>query len=200
MHDYAIFGHDRAAVGRWLGFAAILIAGGISQMLTYAFTLTGIQAFTKATITTGIIYLFLHWLFNKYAWKIPILKLPDLNGTWNINGKTLDEEGNIIYKWHGTVGIEQTWKQLLIHLQTSQSQSNSYTATLSKRHGPTGGWLLSYSYKNEPEVTVSHELNPHSGYCEIELDIKLTNGNASYFNSRGRRTFGVMKLERKQDD
>lgn len=200
MHDYAVFGHDRVVIGRWLGFASIVLAGGIAQLLTFANQLTGWSAFTKATITTGLIYVGLHWIFNKWVWKIPLFEIPDLNGKWLLSGQTLQEDGSVKYYWDGEIGIEQNWKQILIHMKTQNSQSNSYTATLSKRYGPTGGWLLSYSYKNEPEIEQSHELNPHKGYCEIEIDKNLTIGKASYFNSRGRRTFGVMKLTKEQHD
>lgn len=196
MHDYAVFGHDRASIGRWLGFAAIAISGGIAQILAMASNLTGLDAFTKATITTGIVYLGLHWLFNKYIWKLPYFEIPNLNGTWQLIGQTLNDDGTTKYDWNGAIGVEQTWKSISIHLKTQSSQSESYTATLSKRVGPTGGWLLSYSYKNEPELEQSHELSSHKGYCEIEFDRELSIGKASYFNSAGRRTFGIMHLKR----
>lgn len=200
MHDYAVFGHDRVVIGRWLGFASITIAGGIAQLLAYANEHTGLDAFAKATITTGIVYLALHWIFNKWVWKIPLFEIPDLTGRWVLTGETLQEDGSVKYNWDGEIGIEQNWKQILIHLKTKKSQSYSYTATLSKRHGPTGGWLLSYSYRNEPELEQSHELSSHKGYCEIELDTKLTMGKAAYFNSGGRRTFGVISLKREIND
>jgi len=196
MHDYAIFGHDRAAIGRWLGFGAIIISGGIAQLLTMANNLTGLDAFTKVTITTGLIYFALHWIFNKWIWKITFFEVPDLNGTWEVKSKTLEEDGSTRFEWEGVIGVEQDWKKISFHLQTINSQSNSYTATLSKRYGPTGGWLLSYSYRNEPELEQSHELSSHKGYCEIEFDKELTVGRASYFNSAVRRTFGVMDLTR----
>lgn len=197
MHDYAVFGHDRAAIGRWLGFISIAAAGGISQMLAIASDLSGIDAFTKATITTGIIYFALHWVFNKWIWKVWFFNVPDIGGTWEIVGQTLKEDGSTRFDWGGTIGVEQTWKAISIHLRTEKSQSQSYTATFSKRFGPTGGWLLSYSYKNEPELEQSHELSSHKGYCEIEFDKDLRIGKASYFNSAGRRTFGIMNLRRK---
>ena len=198
MHDYAIFGHDRAAIGRWLGLASIFLSGSIAQILIYANALTGIDGFAKATVTTGIVYFALHWAFIKYAWEIPYLDIPDLNGMWEIQGETLNEDGTTKFEWNGEIGIEQNWKQILIHLKTEKSQSNSYTATLSKRYGPTGGWLLSYSYKNEPELEQSHSLNSLKGYCEIEFNKELSFGRASYFNSAGRRTYGVINLKRKK--
>ncbi len=198
MHDYAIFGHDRAAIGRWLGVISIAVAGGASQFLAIANNLTGMDAFAKATVTTGLVYFVLHYLFNKFAWKIPFFEIPNLNSTWLLKGQTLNEDGTVKFDWEGEVDIEQTWKTFLLHLRTKNSQSESYTATLSRR--PKGGWLLSYSYRNEPGLEQSHELASHKGYCEIEFDKRLNVGKASYFNSGGRRTFGIMTLERASND
>lgn len=199
MHDYAIFGHDRAMVGRWLGVASILIAGGIAQLLLGAYQWTGIEAFSKATVTTAAVYFVLHWVFNNLVWKLPIFEIPNLSGTWNLKGQTLDEDGGIKYDWDAQVGIEQTWKDIIIHQKTSNSQSYSQTATIEKQHG-LGGWLLSYSYRNEPVTEQSHELNAHKGYCQIEFDTAITKGDASYFNNNGRRTFGTMQLEKVKND
>lgn len=164
--------------------------------MAIANNLSGIDAFTKATIATGIVYFLLHWIFNKWVWKISFFEVPNINGTWELKGQTLNDDGTTKYDWEGSIGIEQTWKNIQIHLKTKNSQSESYTATLSKRFGSTGGWLLSYSYKNEPEIEQSHELNSHKGYCEVEFNKELTVGKASYFNSAGRKTFGVMNLKR----
>lgn len=196
MHDYAIFGHDRSNIGRWLGLGAIIIAGGFVQFFAWANSITGWEAFTKSSVTVGTIYFFIHWLFNKLAWKIPFFSIPDLNGTWKVEGITLDENGNAKFNWEGELGITQDWKNIVIHLKTKNSQSQSYTATLSKRHEPRGGWLLSYSYKNEPELEQRHEINPHKGFCEIEIDENLKKAKAAYFNSNSRRTFGIMNLSK----
>lgn len=194
MHDYAIFGHDRANIGRWLGILSLSIAGGISQLLMYATTITGWKIFTTGTITTGFVYFLLHFWFTNYAWKFNFFSIPNLNGSWKVKGKTLDENGDIKHSWQGELGITQNWNKILIHLKTKNSQSNSYTATLLKKHKPCGGWLLSYSYRNEPKLEQAHELNSHKGFCEIEIDEQLTKATADYFNSSGRRTFGTMSL------
>lgn len=197
MHNYAIFGHSRAAIGRWLGVSSIVLAGGISNFISWFNDLTGFQAFFGASITTGIVYFILHFIFDKYAWKIPFFKIPNLNGIWDVKGQTLDEEGNIKYEWNAKVDIEQTWENIIIYLKNeSSSASQSYTATISKIPGTCSGWLLSYSYKNEPKAEQMHELNSHKGYCEIELDKDILTGEADYFNSNGRRTFGKMILKR----
>lgn len=199
MHDYAVFEHNRATIGRWLGVISILISGGISQLLIEIYSLTGLEAFAKATIATGVIYFILHWLFNKYIWKLPLFQIPDLSGKWKLEGQTLNEDGTVKYNWDANIGIEQTWEKIIIKLKTQNSTSYSQTATLEKQHG-FGGWLLSYSYKNEPKTGQCHELNSHNGYCQIEFNKEITKGNASYFNNNGRRTFGIMNLIKEQND
>lgn len=199
MHDYAVFEHNRATIGRWLGVISILISGGISQILIEIYSLTGLEAFAKATIATGVIYFILHWLFNKYIWKLPLFQIPDLSGKWKLEGQTLNEDGTVKYNWDANIGIEQTWEKIIIKLKTQNSTSYSQTATLEKQHG-FGGWLLSYSYKNEPKTEQCHELNSHNGYCQIEFNKEITKGDASYFNNNGRRTFGIMNLTKEQND
>ena len=88
MHSYAIFDHDRSKVGRWLGVAAILLAGAAAQFFAWLQDLSGIDAFTRAVITTGAVYFCADWVFNNYFWKIGFFKIPDLNGTWIIEGET----------------------------------------------------------------------------------------------------------------
>lgn len=199
MHDYAIFGHDRTIIGRWLGVASIAISGGMSQLLLSAYSWTGVEAFTKATITTAMVYFILHWIFNKYIWKLSFFEIPNLSGKWHLKGQTLNEDGAIKYTWDADINIEQNWKEIIITLKTKSSQSYSQTATIEKRHG-FGGWLLSYSYKNEPKTGQFHELNAHKGYCQIEFDKDIAKGDASYFNNNGRRTFGIMILEKVIND
>jgi len=196
MHDYAVFGHDRAVIGRWLGVVSILGASVIAQILSFASSTSGWEVLSKSTITTGAVYFALHWVFNKWAWKFPFLDVPDLNGKWLVESKTLSEEGEIRWQWNGVIGIEQDWKQIVIHLDTETSESLSYTATLMKRNSPIGGWLLSYSYSNESRLEVTHELASHKGYCEVVIDKELKVGKANYFNRNGRNTFGVMTLTR----
>lgn len=114
-------------------------------------------------------------------------------------GQTLNEDGGVKYNWDADINIEQNWKEIIVTLKTKNSQSYSQTATIEKRHG-FGGWLLSYSYKNEPKTEQYHELNAHKGYCQIEFDKDITKGDASYFNNNGRRTFGIMQLDKVVND
>ncbi len=195
MHDYAVFNHDRTQIGRWLGVASITGAGAIANFSSLISPFTGLGSVLEASLGTGVIYFLLHLLYSKFVWKLPFNKIPNLNGKWKAEGKTLSEDGSKPkYEWPALIEIEQNWKQIVIRLSTKQSQSESYTATMSKRTGPSGGWLLSYSYKNEPEVEHAFELNKHQGFCEIQFNDDMSIGKAAYFNNNGRRTFGSMKL------
>lgn len=200
MHDYAIFGHNRSTIGRWLGVASIICTSVISSFISWFNQLELLPMITSVAVTTSAVYFLFHLIFNKYGWKNTVLKLPNLNGVWKVIGFTLDENSNVKYNWEAEIDIEQTWEHLVICQKTKNSRSNSYTATLSKLGGTNGGWLLSYSYRNEPNANQFHELNSHKGFCEILLDKELKTGDASYFNSNGRRTFGTMKLERISND
>ncbi|WP_421289151.1 pancortin-3 [Aeromonas veronii] len=198
MHDYAVFGHSRATVGRYLGFLSVILTGLISSVILWLHQVEGLSFMSVATVSTAAIYFALHWVFNNYVWKkVPLLKIPDLNGVWSVRGETLSEDDGVIkYNWEAEIDIEQTWEKISINLKTKQSSSESYTATLAKKSGTRGGWVLHYSYSNSPDASQFHELNSHRGYCEVIFDKELTSGEAAYFNSNGRRTFGKMYLTR----
>ncbi|QNF18593.1 Cap15 family cyclic dinucleotide receptor domain-containing protein [Aeromonas jandaei] len=197
MHDYAVFGHSRATIGRYLGTASVILTGLVSSIALWLSQFDGLMFMATATVSTATLYFILHWLFNNLAWKIPFFKIPDLNGVWLVRGETLSEEGGVVkYNWEAEIDIEQTWEKISINLKTKQSSSESYTATLAKKSGTRGGWILHYSYSNSPDASQFHELNSHRGYCEVLFDKALTSGEAAYFNSNGRRTFGKMYLTR----
>ncbi|MNU86881.1 hypothetical protein [Aeromonas media] len=198
MHDYAVFGHSRATVGRYLGSLSVILTGLISSVILWLHQVEGLSFMSVATVSTAAIYFALHWFFNNYVWKkVPLLKITDLNGVWSVRGETLSEDDGVIkYNWEAEIDIEQTWEKISINLKTKQSSSESYTATLAKKSGTRGGWVLHYSYSNSPDASQFHELNSHRGYCEVIFDKDLTSGEAAYFNSNGRRTFGKMYLTR----
>ncbi|MCS0540328.1 hypothetical protein NXY55_10055 [Aeromonas veronii] len=197
MHDYAVFGHSRATIGRYLGTASVLLTGLISSIMLWLSQFDGLIFMATTTVSTAALYFILHWLFNNLAWKIPFFKIPDLNGVWLVRGETLSEEDGVVkHHWKGEIDIEQTWEKISINQKTKDSSSESYTATLAKKSGTRGGWILHYSYSNSPDASQYHELHSHKGYCEVLFDKDLTSGEAAYFNSNGRRTFGKIYLTR----
>lgn len=197
MHDYAIINHNRVNVGRWIGVASILLSSLISVVLVRFSEISSFKMVANFTVSSGVVYLLLYYFFNKFFWKLAWFKLPNIEGVWSINGKTIDQDGKIVFEWKGELDIEQTWDKIVISLKTKQSKSESYTATLRKEPGSKGGWILYYSYKNESKINEQRDLSSHKGFCEITFNgvNKIASGN--YFNNFGRYTFGTFDLKKK---
>lgn len=199
MHDYSIVGHQRSVIGRYLGIVAFVLPGIITAIINHfvEFLPAGWTGLAGFTISSSLLYLALHWLFNNLIWKIKclesVLGFPDLGGTWHCEAQTLDFENKVLYEWSAEVVITQTWEKICIALKAKESRSVSQTATLRKKEGV--GYLLAYSYHNEPNGK-NHELQQHFGFCEFVFNPELTEAEGRYFNSRGRNTFGRMKLTR----
>jgi hypothetical protein len=199
-HEYAIIGHKRAEIGRWLGFASVLLAPILTSVFTWASSLplltTSIQAKMVAfTISTGVVYAALYWLFNRYVWRWlnSVLDIPDLSGIWSVTGHSLTLEGELKFEWSGTLKISQKWDRIAIELKTDQSGSFSETASVLLKHD--GAAKLSYSYQNHPKAG-EPELQKHQGFCELTFDEVRRSAEGHYFNSLGRYSFGRMQLAR----
>lgn len=197
-HEYSIIGHKRSEIGRWLGIASVVLA----PIVTYFITLVSKSNFLTAsiqgklstfTISTGLIYLILYWLFNRYCWQWldQILHIPNLSGRWHVNGTTLNQDGTARFNWNGELVISQKWDRIAIELKTGQSSSYSETASLLVKHD--NETKLSYSYQNHPRPGET-ELQKHQGFCELIFNAPNNEAESHYFNTLGRYTFGRMAL------
>ena len=199
-HEYAIIGHKRSEIGRWLGAASVicapLVTAAIAWVGQWPMLTSSIQSkMVTFTISTGVIYAFLYWLFNRFGWRLldKVLGIPVLDGDWIVSGQSLDLDSNVRFEWNGTLSITQKWDRIAIELKTSQSSSYSETASILLKHD--GEAKLSYSYQNHPRQGEA-ELHKHQGFCELIFDAKLLTANGHYFNSMGRITFGRMSLRK----
>lgn len=199
-HEYAIIGHKRAEIGRWLGFASVMLAPAVTTVVTWAsgwsVLMDSIQAKMGAfTLSTGLAYAGLYWMFNRYGWRWldKLLGIPDLSGKWTVVGKSMTLEGEVKFDWAGTLTITQKWDRIAIELKTSQSGSSSETASVLLKHD--GAAKLSYSYQNHPQAG-EPELQKHQGFCELTFDADRKGAGGHYFNSMGRYSFGRMHLSR----
>jgi len=53
IHAYAVFDHDRAQIGRYLGLGSILVSGLTAQLISLAYKTTSFEAIATATLSTG---------------------------------------------------------------------------------------------------------------------------------------------------
>ena len=202
-HEYSVLGGlNRAAIGRYLSIAASAIAAGLGTLAAWLIDLAqriGIAEHVPALVlwplTAGLIYMALYWLFESRIWKwgrlSHLLKVPDLSGIWDCQGKTLSEGGSA---WVGEVTIVQSWDKLRVRLKTGQSASSSVAAALV--YDQADGFRLLYNYKNEPRIGEA-ELKAHRGSAELTFAPDLLSAEGEYFNGHGRYTYGTMKLTRR---
>lgn len=200
-HEYTIIGHRRSTVGRYLALAATALAAAIYGLSKAAVTILKEHGYWVSEvvlwpITAGVLYIILHFIFDTWGWKWPmaqkVLGVPDIGGTWDCQGTTLDKDGNVLYDWSAVVTIRQTWEKITVRLQTSQSSSRSMIAALVNEDD--NGSRLIWRYANEPKA--GETLQAHVGFADIRFNKEGTRGEGDYFN-KGRWTFGQMILTRK---
>jgi hypothetical protein len=195
---------NRAQVGRYLASIAAAVSAGIVFLLLAAVDLAkqfGVPAnVTPAVLSlvgAGSVFAALYWLFNKYVWRwrpiARLLKIPNLSGNWQCEGRTLNSDGSLRFEWKASVIIIQSWEKLRVRLRTDQSGSNSISAALVCDEAD--GHRLLYNYQNEPKIG-EIELKAHRGFAEIIFNADGISADGEYFNGHGRFTFGTMHLTR----
>lgn len=200
-HEYSVMGGaNRANVGRLLSFAASAISGALVFTLLSAVDLAkrfgwnvNVPPTLLSLLGAGAVFGFLYWVLNKWAWKWPgiglALKVPDISGTWDCTGKTLDTDGSTKHDWQAEVTIVQSWDKLRIRLATKTSGSSSISAALA--HDSIDGFVLLYHYRNDPRADAVG-LASHTGCSVMTIAKDLKSATGDYFNGRGRVTFGTM--------
>lgn len=205
-HEYSVIGHSRATIGRYLGTAAGLLASLTAVVVAASLDLARTLGISDGTthvvifpLNAAAFYFLGHLVFEKWIWRKKtvqaLIDVPDLNGEWFCEGETKQQDGTSGQSWQGTVTISQTWEKIRVYLDTGQSRSRSKSASLVKE--PGRGYILMYSYQNEPRIG-EPELRAHVGYCELQLNEDLSSAEGDYFNNKGRITFGRMTLTRKK--
>ena len=204
MHDYSIDKHPKEKVLFFLALVAITSAPIIKELAEYLVSLlevsTGWSSAPVVAVPVFGLFAGLYFLFDKYLWKISwlrkVLLVPDLNGKWRCNGHTnLKNAEQVDYDWNATVSITQSWSKILIHLNTSQSESKSISASIYHEAGV--GYRLLYQYNNKPNAN-ELDLNNHSGSAELLFTEDTVSASGSYYTDRHRTTAGTMILEREK--
>ena len=203
-HEYSVIGHNRASVGRYLAIAAGTLTSLTALLTTTFFRIIEEFGFSAANnkliiipISTALFYAIGYSAFDLWIWKSKLLfnfiKIPNLNGAWKCTGRTIDINGKVTYEWSATVRISQTWEKIRIYLDTGQSKSASVAASLI--HEPGRGYILMYSYRNEPRAG-EVDLRAHIGYAELMINEMADYADGDYFNNKGRLTSGRMTLKK----
>lgn len=205
-HEYSVMGGaNRAKVGRILSGVASAASGALVFLLLSAVDLAkkfGWHANVPPTVLSllgaGAVFGVLYWILNKWAWKWPgiglMLKVPDISGTWDCSGKSLNSDGSTMNEWTAKVIIVQSWDTLRIRLTTERSGSSSISAALA--YDSVDGFVLLYHYKNDPKADAAG-LASHTGCSVMTIDKDLKSATGDYFNGRGRMTFGTMKWKKR---
>ena len=204
-HEYAVIGHSRAMVGRFLGITAGLASSGLAVSIATMISLAErwgflqARAFWTLPLTAAIFYTLGHLAFDKWAWRTwlihLVLDIPDLRGKWDCTGETIDPvTGAVTHNWSAEVTVSQGWEKIRIYSQTAQSRSSSVAASIVIEEDV--GYILMYSYRNEPRPG-EPELQAHHGYAEWHIAADCSTAEATYFNGGGRYTGGRMRLTRR---
>ena len=142
------------------------------------------------------LYSGLHWLFDRYVWRLDILRklklfqLPDLNGKWS--GEVVSSYSQDSRSHSVSVVVVQRWSKILIRLETEDSRSRSVLASL--RTVDLINPELSYQYVNEPKSNAPDTMEMHRGTATLELTGYGLEGD--YYTGRGRGEVGTIKLSR----
>ena len=196
MHTYTTDSSERKFVPLYIAGASILLTWGLNRILALAQLI--IPWWIDAPSVTGF-YSLLYTFFDKYLWKLRILrtigivKVPDLNGAWNgYVASSFDEHAK---RYKATIRISQTWTRIVIILETNHSKSRSLIAAIVTED--SSGMILSYEYLNEPKLNAKHTMHVHRGTARLTLKSEGKVLEGEYYTGRDRQNFGILRFERR---
>lgn len=204
-HEYCVQnGYNRSHAGRYVYAFATLVSWLLIYGLLKIFgELPYYWNTIISTLTTGILFLAVYFLFEKWMWKtklfFKILKYPNISGQWSCDGvSSFQQEDNDMvkqdFKWKGTVIILQSWDKVRIRLETEHSVSNSISAAIV--YDEIDEYKVLYSYENRPKDLNHTELRIHRGFAELTLNKSNESATVKYYNTDGRKTIGTMLWKR----
>lgn len=165
MHSYEVEGRGRVAVA--LAVASILIIwllhAGLDSVDFEPQWWLSVPSFAGC-------YSGLHWLFDRYVWRVGLLgrlklvQLPDLNGRWIGEVKSSYRPDGRAHSV--SVIILQRWSKILVRLESEHSRSRSVSASL--RTVDLLNPELSYQYVNEPRSNAPATMEMHRGTATLE--------------------------------
>ena len=195
MHSYATDSNERKIVPLYIAGVSVFAAWGLNRVL-------GAMQFTvpwwiDAPSVIGFYGLF-YAIFNRYLWRwrilhaIGVLKIPDLNGTWNgYIASSFDEHTK---RHDATLTISQNWTQTSIILEANYSKSSSVIAAIIIEN--PNSIVLSYEYLNEPTPDAKDTMHTHRGTARLTIQSNRKVLEGEYYTGRDRLNFGILNFKR----
>jgi len=196
MHPYASdYGHKPKLIA-----CLFIVSGLVSSAIAFALAKCGPWfGFTGGGVSAMAVFGLLHWFLDARLWKLKwvrgLLMVPDLNGTWEVNGETIcGPDGVAGVNWEGTMEIVQSWTKISIVQKTTKSSSKSDCASI--YHSPGEGFILTFNYGNKPGIS-ERNMNSHAGTCRFVFDANGLLGSGEYYTDHSRKTAGKITARRK---
>lgn len=215
MHTYSTDNDNRTVVYGLLGVVAWFLIVWIGQATSLL--ASSVPALAGGTISWGVAFAGLSTVFSRIGWKTKIARItgasksPDFSGGWDgyiqtsydgdIPDSALHESNDPaadMQRVAASLHIEQTWREISIHLSTDNSESDSTGATVLTKDGR---WpSLTYQYGNKPEADTEPSMASHDGTADLSLKQKGTPDvlEGFYYTGPSRDNYGKMYFERRE--
>ena len=182
MHSYELQGRRKAAI-----FLAVLSVFLVWLLHTGLSAIPFEPQWWLSVPSFAGFYSALDWIFDRYFWRVPLLRklnliqVSDLNGKWDGIIKSSYGKGGSAHPV--SVFILQRWSKISIRLETEHSRSHSVMASL--KTGDLPQPELTYLYVNEPKAMSQGTMNMHRGTAILVLNGAAIEGE--YYTGRGRQ-------------
>lgn len=190
MHSYAVDTKERAWTAVALAAIAVLIAAGVSALLT-RLSIT-VPWYIGAPTPVGVFGV-LFFIFDRWGWPLAarahLSRLPDLRGTWT--GVVCRRDGNTV-ELPVVVYLRQTWQRLSIELGSGNSTSQSTMASLDL--AGRSHTCMTYAYSNAPRPGSEVDMHAHMGTATVELSVDGRTLSGDYYTGRDRHSVGTIEL------
>ncbi|MDD3503021.1 MAG: hypothetical protein PHE63_02945 [Eubacteriales bacterium] len=201
MHSYTVDSKERERIPLYLAIISVIFTWTFSKYilnpLAMAFSISVWWVDTPAVLGFyGICYK----IFDLYLWKVKLLrellgiKVPDLNGVWNVILKSSYDDFS--EERYATITIQQTWTSISIRFENETSSSFSRTASIYTND--LSGAKLSYEYQNSPNADTVDTMNIHIGFVCLRILEKNSILDGEYFSNSGRKNYGRISIRRNE--
>ena len=153
-------------------------------------------------ISPTVIVLFVLWLYDRYGWRWPVLKLlvkvPDLNGVYNGHIEYSRNDSSQTKKC--TLRIRQTASHTKVRCTFyggEENKTESESVWVDFIRDDVGDDTLIYYYKNSGGQKSGDPLNQHDGFSSLRVDRDRASITleGSYFTNRDPHpTKGILKV------